>query len=99
MRCFLRGYFIFCESNDQCADVIDMRGNRLFYVQVISCFGLSLLTDRYHGYSVISLLLEVNSVFLHMRQLVLLSGNDKDGLFYRINGVINLGKTEKVRLI
>ncbi|KAF3841003.1 hypothetical protein F7725_006865 [Dissostichus mawsoni] len=41
---------------------------------VLSCFGLALTSRLYVGYSVVSLLIEINSVFLHIRQLLLLSG-------------------------
>ncbi|XP_034062412.1 TLC domain-containing protein 2-like isoform X1 [Gymnodraco acuticeps] len=43
-------------------------------IQVLSCFGLALTSRLYVGYCVVSLLIEINSVFLHIRQLLLLSG-------------------------
>lgn len=42
--------------------------------QVISCFGLAVTSRLYLGFAVVSLLVEINSVFLHIRQLLLLSG-------------------------
>ncbi|CAJ1063752.1 TLC domain-containing protein 2-like isoform X1 [Xyrichtys novacula] len=42
--------------------------------QVISCFSLAVTSRLYLGFAVVSLLMEINSVFLHIRQLLLLSG-------------------------
>lgn len=42
--------------------------------QVVSCFGLAVTSRLYLGFAVVSLLVEINSVFLHIRQLLLLSG-------------------------
>ncbi|KAK5858741.1 hypothetical protein PBY51_002858 [Eleginops maclovinus] len=46
----------------------------LHHSMVLSCFSLALTSRLYVGYSVVSLLVEINSVFLHLRQLLLLSG-------------------------
>ncbi|XP_008286845.1 TLC domain-containing protein 2-like [Stegastes partitus] len=44
------------------------------FAQVISCFGLAAVSRLYVGFALVSLLVEINSVFLHTRQLLLLSG-------------------------
>lgn len=41
--------------------------------QVVSCLGTAILSDHYVGFSVVSLLLELNSACLHLRKLLLLS--------------------------
>lgn len=41
--------------------------------QVVSCLGIAILSNHYVGFSVVSLLLELNSVCLHLRKLLLLS--------------------------
>ncbi|XP_034406390.1 TLC domain-containing protein 2-like [Cyclopterus lumpus] len=46
----------------------------LHHSLVLSCFSLSVTSRLYVGYAVVSLLVEINSVFLHIRQLLLLSG-------------------------
>ncbi|XP_037604281.1 TLC domain-containing protein 2-like [Sebastes umbrosus] len=46
----------------------------LHHSVVLSCFSLAVTSRLYVGYSVMSLLVEINSVFLHIRQLLLLSG-------------------------
>ncbi|KAE8287354.1 TLC domain-containing protein 2 [Larimichthys crocea] len=46
----------------------------LHHSTVISCFSLAVKSRLYLGLAVVSLLMEINSVFLHIRQLLLLSG-------------------------
>ncbi len=59
-------------------------------LQVITCFGISVLTCRYVGFAVVALLVEINSVFLHLRQVLCMASLAKS-TFYRINSMINLG--------
>ena len=62
---------------------------------MISCFSLPLLTRLYVGFAVVSLLVEVNSVFLHTRQLLRLARpRDAAGsppVAYRVTVLLNLG--------
>ncbi|MBN3308323.1 TLC domain-containing protein 2 [Amia ocellicauda] len=57
---------------------------------VITCFGISALSSRYIGFSVVALLVEINSVFLHLRQVLLMANLAKSTL-YRLNSIVNLG--------
>lgn len=57
---------------------------------MITCFGLSVLSCRYVGFAVVALLVEINSVFLHLRQILRLSGI-ATGTLYRVNSMTNLG--------
>ncbi|XP_053561211.1 TLC domain-containing protein 2 [Bombina bombina] len=57
---------------------------------VITCFGISLLLHRYVGFSVVALLVEINSIFLHMRQILLMANLVKT-ITYRLNSLLNLG--------
>ncbi|KAL7400414.1 hypothetical protein ABVT39_011996 [Epinephelus coioides] len=88
---FSIGYFIY--------DFFDMITNQklsqawelLFHhIVVITCFGLSVLSYRYVGFAVVALLVEINSVFLHFRQMLRMASNTK-GTQYRVNSIINLG--------
>lgn len=88
---FSIGYFIY--------DFFDMVRNQklsqswelLFHhIVVITCFGLSVLSCLYVGFAVVALLVEINSVFLHLRQILRMSNISK-GTLYRINSMINLG--------
>ncbi|XP_040005517.1 TLC domain-containing protein 2-like [Xiphias gladius] len=96
------GYFIH--------DFLDMALNQsvrqswellLHHSMVISCFGLAVTTRFYLGFAVVSLLVEINSVFLHIRQLLLLSGQrngpgtdvtaPRPSVAYAVTSWLNLG--------
>ncbi|KAJ0063440.1 hypothetical protein NL108_002681 [Boleophthalmus pectinirostris] len=88
---FSIGYFIY--------DFFDMLLNQklssawelLFHhTVVIACFGLSVISCNYVGFAVVALLVEINSVFLHLR-LMLRMANIAVGTLYRVNSIINLG--------
>jgi len=85
------GYFIY--------DFIDMAINHrkrssfelmIHHFCVITCFGLAELTHRYIGYAVVALLVEVNSVFLHLRQLFIIQGVSRQHPIYRLNSLFNI---------
>ncbi|XP_073472731.1 TLC domain-containing protein 2 [Aquarana catesbeiana] len=93
------GYFIH--------DFVDMLQNQkmhqswelLFHhTVVIICFGISLLLHRYVGFSVVALLVEINSIFLHLRQILLMANQLKTTL-YRLNSLLNLGTYVIFRII
>ncbi|XP_029304149.1 TLC domain-containing protein 2-like [Cottoperca gobio] len=69
------GYFIYdcldVALNQPCKQSCEVL---LHHAAVLSCFSLALTSRLYVGYCVISLLVEINSVFLHIRQLLLHSG-------------------------
>ncbi|KAF3692823.1 TLC domain-containing protein 2 [Channa argus] len=88
---FSIGYFIY--------DLFDMVMNQkltqsweliFHHIVVITCFGLSVLSCRYVGFAVVALLVEINSVFLHLRQILRMA-NTATGTLYRVNSMINLG--------
>ncbi|XP_069545872.1 TLC domain-containing protein 2 [Brachyistius frenatus] len=88
---FSIGYFIY--------DFFDMALNQklgqswelLFHhVVVIACFGFSVVSCHYVGFAVVALLVEINSVFLHLRQILRMA-NLAAGTLYRVNSMINLG--------
>jgi len=54
----------------------------MFIVHLVSC--------RYIAYSVVALLAEVNTVFLHFRKLLQMAGVTFDRLLYRLNAAANL---------
>lgn len=64
----------------------------LHHILVTLCFGVSMVTRYYQGYSLVALLIEINSVFLHIRQLLIIQSWRKDGIAYRVNSYLNLGK-------
>ncbi|XP_041949620.1 TLC domain-containing protein 2-like isoform X1 [Alosa sapidissima] len=59
---------------------------------VVTCFSIAVLTRQYVGFAVVALLVEINSVFLHGRQLLRMSGRAaSSGALCRLNSVLNLG--------
>ncbi|KAG9485851.1 hypothetical protein GDO78_008760 [Eleutherodactylus coqui] len=85
------GYFIH--------DFVDMLQNQkllqswelLFHhTVVITCFGISVLLHHYVGFAVVALLVEINSIFLHLRQILLMANLAKTTM-YRVNSLLNLG--------
>lgn len=58
--------------------------------QVIVCFGIAVLLHQYVGFALVALLVEINSIFLHLRQILLMA-NLVHTTCYRLNSVVNLG--------
>ncbi|XP_068572205.1 TLC domain-containing protein 2-like [Cebidichthys violaceus] len=73
----------------------------LHHSAVLSCFSFSVTSHLFVGYSVVSLLVEINSFFLHIRQLLLMSGRrnvpgsditaPRPSVTYRVTSCLNLG--------
>uniref|UniRef100_A0A1B6EW31 TLC domain-containing protein n=1 Tax=Cuerna arida TaxID=1464854 RepID=A0A1B6EW31_9HEMI len=94
------GYFIY--------DMIDMLLNDpksktfellVHHMLVISCFTTSLTSYNYEGYAIMALLVEVNSVFLHIRQLMIIQNWNRNTLSYRLNNSLNLGTFVVFRIL
>lgn len=58
--------------------------------QVIVCFGIAVLLHQYVGFALVALLVEINSIFLHLRQILLMADLVHTAC-YRLNSIINLG--------
>ena len=58
---------------------------------VILCFGIGVFSNQYVAYAGLSLMAEVNSVFLHSRQLFIICGESKDSGRYKVNALLNVG--------
>jgi len=71
----------------------------LHHVFAISCFAVSTFSLYYLGYAMIGLLVEFNSIFLHLRQLLLFVNTPKSELHYRIVSLTNLGTFIVFRLV
>uniref|UniRef100_A0A3Q0SPH0 TLC domain containing 2 n=1 Tax=Amphilophus citrinellus TaxID=61819 RepID=A0A3Q0SPH0_AMPCI len=89
---FSPGYFIH--------DFLDMALNQPFkqswdlllhHSLVISCFSLAATSRLYLGFAVVSLLVEINSVFLHLRQPGTELTAPQPSLAYSITSWLNLG--------
>uniref|UniRef100_A0A8D8PTI9 TLC domain-containing protein 2 n=1 Tax=Cacopsylla melanoneura TaxID=428564 RepID=A0A8D8PTI9_9HEMI len=75
LLCFSVGYFLY--------DFLDMLVNDrdssfhllVHHLVVVGVFGVAIYSRYYLGYAMVGLLVEVNSVFLHVRTLMRLTGN------------------------
>ncbi|XP_043200103.1 TLC domain-containing protein 2-like [Amphibalanus amphitrite] len=88
---FSIGYFIH--------DALDMALNNMkkstyellvHHVLVILCFGLAAVSGQYLGYALVALVIEVNSVFVHVRQMLIVQGMAKHAKPYRLNSLLNV---------
>ncbi|XP_029026356.1 TLC domain-containing protein 2-like [Betta splendens] len=88
---FSIGYFMYDFFDMVLNQKLNQSWELLFHhVVVISCFGLSVVSCRYVGFAVVALLVEINSVFLHLRQVMRMSSMAA-GTLYRVNSMTNLG--------
>lgn len=88
---FSIGYFIYDFFDMVLNQKLSMSWELLFHhTVVIACFGLSVISHNYVGFAVVALLVEINSVFLHLRQMLRMA-NVSAGTVYRVNSIINLG--------
>ena len=62
----------------------------LHHVVVIICFGVAVTSYKYIGYVIVALLCEINSIFLHIRQLMNMVGFSNQCILYRINSLVNI---------
>ncbi|KAL7976047.1 hypothetical protein Chor_009725 [Crotalus horridus] len=58
--------------------------------QVIVCFGFAFLVRRFVGFAMVALLVEINSVFLHLRKILQMAGLANTASF-RLTSLVNLG--------
>lgn len=88
---FSIGYFIYDFIDMVLHQKLSLSWELLFHhTVVIVCFGLSVVSFKYVGFAVVALLVEINSIFLHLRQLLRMA-NISVGTVYRVNSIINLG--------
>jgi len=92
LLCFSIGYFIY--------DAVDMIVHHrkrstyellLHHFLVILCFGIAVTTKQYVAYGTLSLMAEINSVFLHTRQLFIITNEPKSSFRYKSNALFNVG--------
>jgi len=93
-RCFILGavsigYFLH--------DLLDLRHSRrhewelyIHHIIVLMCFGSCLITKQYIGYKMVAFLVEINSIFLHIRTLLQVCGVSKFSLAFRFNSLLNI---------
>ncbi|CAL8351145.1 unnamed protein product [Lota lota] len=85
------GYFIYDFFDMVLHQKLSQSWELLFHhVVVITCFGISVLSCRFVGFAVVALLVEINSVFLHLRQMLRMA-DLASCTHYRVNSIVNLG--------
>ena len=58
---------------------------------VVTCYTIGVSNDKYVAYAALSLMVEINSTFLHTRQLFIITGEAKSSLRYKCNALMNVG--------
>lgn len=58
---------------------------------VVLCFTIAVVSEQYVAYGAVSLMVEINSIFLHTRQLFIITGEPKSSGRYKINALLNVG--------
>jgi len=97
---FSVGYFIY--------DAVDMYVNNPktstyqllgHHFCVIVCFAISLYTRKYIGCASICMVLELNSIFLHIRQLMVIEEVDRGSRAFRAIAVLNMATFIAFRIV
>ncbi|CAH0394764.1 unnamed protein product [Bemisia tabaci] len=97
--CLSNGYFIY--------DFIDMAnhweegGFEILFHHIVVLIGYTvpLSSLKYMGITLVGLLIEVNSIFLHLRTLMKLAKADTKSISYHVNNVVNLGTFVLFRIL
>ncbi|XP_010222354.1 PREDICTED: TLC domain-containing protein 2 [Tinamus guttatus] len=85
------GYFLEDFVDMLCNQKLRQSWELLFHHSVvIVCFGIAVLLHQYVGFALVALLVEINSIFLHLRQILLMA-NLEHTACYRLNSIANLG--------
>jgi len=89
--CFSIGYFLY-DFFDMFLYTWHKRSTKemlVHHLTVVTCFGIAAVNKTYVAYAAISLVVEVNSVFLHGRQLLKFAGKTHT-TSYRIVALLNM---------
>uniref|UniRef100_A0ABM5ENV0 TLC domain-containing protein 2 isoform X1 n=1 Tax=Pogona vitticeps TaxID=103695 RepID=A0ABM5ENV0_9SAUR len=85
------GYFMHDFGDMICHQKVQQCWELLFHHSVvIVCFGFAFLVHRFVGFAMVALLVEINSVFLHLRTILLMAGLAHT-TSYRLTSLVNLG--------
>ncbi|XP_044286538.1 TLC domain-containing protein 2 isoform X2 [Varanus komodoensis] len=85
------GYFLQDFLDMVCHQKLRQCWELLFHHSVvIACFGFAFLVHRYVGFAMVALLVEINSIFLHLRTILRMAGLANTPS-YRLTSLLNLG--------
>jgi len=94
------GYFLY--------DALDMVVNNrkrstaeycVHHFFVVLCFGLAVVSHQYVAYGALSLMVEINSIFLHSRQLLIITHQPKSTSTYKTNALFNVATFVTFRIL
>lgn len=71
----------------------------LHHFMVILCYTIAAASKTYVSYAALSLVVEINSIFLHARQLFIIAGVPKSRLAYRNNALLNVATFVLFRIL
>jgi len=98
--CFSIGYFLY-----DALDMLVYHRKRSTYellihhFLVILCFSIAATTKQFVAYGALSLMVEINSVFLHTRQLFIITNEPKSSNRYKANALLNVGTFLSFRIL
>ena len=98
--CFSIGYFLY-----DALDMILYHRKRstyellLHHSCVVTCYSLAVTSRQYIAYGALSLIVEINSVFLHARQLFIITKEPKTTARYKTNALLNIGTFVACRIL
>lgn len=69
------------------------------HFSVVFCYGLAVTSRQYIAYGALSLIVEINSIFLHARQLFIITHEPKSSLRYKANALLNVGTFVACRIL
>lgn len=87
---FCTGYFIHDFFDMLMYDASNSMSLLIHHVLVCMAFSIAVFSKMYIAFAVCSLLMEVNSVFLHLRQLLNFHGVSKTCMLYRVVRIVVL---------
>ena len=88
--CFSIGYFLFDTFNMISNGTRKWMEIIIHHICIIFGFGLTVTFDQFIAYTAFSLFVEINTVFLHGRTLLLLSNESKTSLRFKTVALINI---------
>jgi len=98
--CFSIGYFLY-----DAMDMLIYHRKRSTYELlihhscVVFCYGLAVTSHQYIAYGALSLIVEINSIFLHARQLFIITHESKSSSRYKANALLNIGTFVACRIL
>lgn len=98
--CFSIGYFLY-----DALDMVIYHRKRSTYellvhhFSVVFCYSLAVTSHEFIAYGALSLIVEINSIFLHARQLFIITHEPKSSMRYKANALLNVGTFVACRIL